>query len=68
MDDKLFNASICGGVVLGHFVILGDTDDGEQEIVYAGPIKTAPITAGKLVLLCAVDFEKLTGTVDRNRH
>lgn len=65
-DESLFNASICNAVVVGHCVML--TGDLQQEIAYAGPIKTAPSSGGKLVLLNVVDFEKLKTAVDRGRH
>lgn len=67
-DDVLLNATICKGVAVGHCVMLADTDLGEQEIVYAGPLKTSPSAAGKLVLLSEADFNTLRGSVERHRH
>lgn len=62
-ERALFNATICEGVVLGSCVMLLD-----DEIVYAGPIKGAPPTDGRLVLLHADDFTKLKTHVDKHRH
>ena len=64
MNDKsLMNAALCESVVAGTCVMLVD-----GSVVYAGPIKDAPDTSGKLVLLNSVDFEKLKKLVDRRRH
>lgn len=63
MDENLFNASISEGVVVGNCVVLVDSD-----IFYAGPIKTAPDMAGKLVVLNPVDFEKLKTVVNRHKN
>lgn len=62
-ERPLFNASIQEGVALGSCVMLLD-----DAIVYAGPIKGAPLTDGKLVLLHPDDFTKLKTLVDKHRH
>jgi hypothetical protein len=62
-DPGLFNATINGGIVKGHYVMLVD-----NKIVYAGPIKAAPTSEGKLVLLHPDDFAKLKAHVDKLRH
>lgn len=63
MTDDLMNASICNEVMVDSCVMLVD-----DRIAYAGPIKGAPSTAGRLVLLNAADFEKLKAVVDRGKH
>lgn len=59
----MFNSSICEGVAAGTCVMLRD-----DQIVYAGPIKSAPDVTGSLMLLNAADFEKLKALVDRKKH
>jgi hypothetical protein len=63
VTDPTFDASPCEGVVAGHCVMLVD-----EAIVYAGPIKGAPDTAGRLVLMCPADFKKFKAHVERKRH
>jgi hypothetical protein len=65
-DTSLFNATTHGGIVKGHCVMIDD--DGEGDICYGGPIKEAPRTGGKLVLLHSEDFERLKLAVERKRH
>jgi hypothetical protein len=62
-DPGVFNATINDGIVKGHCVMLVD-----KKIVYAGPIKAAPTSEGKLVLLHPDDFAKLKARVDKLRH
>lgn len=62
-DREPFNASTCEGVALGTCVMLVD-----DKIVYAGPLKTAPLVDGRLVLLHPEDFEKLRVYVEKRRH
>jgi hypothetical protein len=62
-DPGLFNATINVGIVKGHCVMLVD-----NKIVYAGPIRAAPTSEGKLVLLHPDDFAKLKACVDKHRH
>jgi hypothetical protein len=57
----LFNATINGGIVKGHCVMLVDNK-------YTGPIKAAPTSEGKLVLLHPDDFAKLKARVVKLRH
>jgi hypothetical protein len=62
-ESGTFDASICNGVVTGSCVMLID-----DRIVYAGPIKGAPSSEGKTILMNACDFERLKNHVDRKRH
>jgi hypothetical protein len=62
-DQALMNAAPCEGVVVGSCVMLA-----ENVIVYAGPIKGAPLTDGLTVLLNGADFEKFKAHVERGRH
>ena len=62
-DPGTFTAVINGGIVKGHCVMLVD-----NKIVYAGPIKGAPTSDGKLILLHHDDFAKLKAHVDKLRH
>ena len=62
-DTPMFDASPCDGIAPGICVML---EDGG--IVYAGPIKGAPDSAGKHVLFHATDFERLRAHVDRHKH
>jgi hypothetical protein len=63
IDRNLFDASTCEGVAIGSCVMLVD-----NMIVYAGPLKKAPSSEGKLVLLHPDDFAKLKTHVDKRRH
>jgi hypothetical protein len=63
IDRGQFDASTCEGVVAGSCVMLVD-----NKIVYAGPIKGAPTSEGKLVLLHPDDFAKLKARVGKLRH
>lgn len=63
-DTSLFNAGINDSIVPGNCVMIDD----DMEICYGGPIKGAPNTGGKLVLLHSLDFEKLKHAVERKRH
>lgn len=58
-----FDAAPCDGVVRGTCVMLID-----DKIVYAGPIKAAPSSDGKVVLLNVEDYQRLRGHVERGRH
>jgi hypothetical protein len=62
-EPGVFNATVNGGIVKGHCVMLV-----ESKIVYAGPINAAPTSEGKLVLLHPDDFAKLKARVDKLRH
>ena len=59
----LFDATIHQGIAIGSCVMICD-----DEIVYAGPLKTAPNADGKMVLLSADDFAKLESHVKARRH
>lgn len=64
MDDRpTFDAAPCEGVCKGTVVMLLD-----NTIVYAGPIKGAPKSDGKTILLHAEDFERLRAHVEKRRH
>lgn len=62
-DSSLFDASPHLGIALGTCVMLEGGD-----ICYAGPIKLAPDSANKLVLLHPEDFDKLKAHVEKRRH
>jgi hypothetical protein len=63
MDGKLFDSSPDEAIVAGMCVMILD-----DRIVYAGPIKGAPDTSGRLVLLNPADFDRLKTIIEKKRH
>jgi hypothetical protein len=63
MTTDTFESSPDPAVVTGTCVMIED-----DRIVYAGPIKGAPNTAGRMVLLNPADFDKLEAAAARGRH
>lgn len=61
----LFNAVAHSGIAKGSCVIIADDDN----IMYAGPIESAPTpTNGELLLLCEEDFNHLKTHIDRRKN
>lgn len=54
------DAAIHNAVEAGTCVMLQD-----RELVYAGPLSKMPEAEGRMVLLSAVDFARLTAHLDR---
>lgn len=63
--SNLFNSIAHSGVALGSCVII----EGDDNIVYAGPIKGAPSPSnGALLLLCEEDFARFKAHIDRRKN
>jgi hypothetical protein len=59
-EREVFDATIHAAVATGSCVMIE-----ESEIVYAGPIRLAPDASGKMLLLSADDFARLSAHLDR---
>lgn len=52
------------GVVVGHCVILSK----DNELVYAGPIKSAPTQPDTIILLNPTDLDSLAAHIERSKE
>jgi hypothetical protein len=63
----LFDAAACEGVMAGHCVFMKQSEEG-FEIIYAGPVRSAPDCSGVLMFLNPLDFKRLQTITEKQRH